>query len=138
MVEDDELFPYNIDYDQVIKSTRLMEATRDVARIVKRTPYISPGDYFLDLPHAFLEEYLEVADSEEHERFCDLPLIAEMLARAEGLDAAMSDEEACQRTKMLIGMIAVEGLYRKGLVKAHHKNFSFGDDMNSQIIAERV
>ena len=88
MVEDDELFPYNIDYDQVIKSTRLMEATRDVARIVKRTPYISPGDYFLDLPHVFLEEYLEIADDEEHENFCDLPLIAEIDRKSTRLNSS--------------------------------------------------
>ena len=39
-----------------------------------------------------------------------------------------------QRTNHLITLIAIESLSRKGLVKVHHKNMSFGDDMGDKVI----
>lgn len=138
MVEDDEMYPFDINYDMIIRSNDIMECTRDLARAIKMNPYISAGDYLMSLPNSILDHLLVVADDEEHENFAELPLISEMLARAEGLDASEDEEESLKRLKMLIALIAVEGLGRKGLIKAYRENYSFGEDMGNKPVAEKL
>jgi len=89
----DDIYPFDINYDQIIRASDLMDCTRDLARTIKMNPYISTGDYLMSLPNSILDELLVVADDEEHDNFSELPLMSEILARAEGLDAAQ-DEEA--------------------------------------------
>jgi hypothetical protein len=42
------------------------------------------------------------------------------------------------RVSQLIAFLAVESLARKGLVKSHPHNMSFGEEMAKKIIAERI
>ena len=134
----DDIYPFNINYENIIRAGDLMECTRDLARTIKLNPYISAGDYLMSLPNSILDELLVVADDEEHDSFAELPLISEILARAEGLDAAQDEEESLKRLKMLIALIAVEGLGRKGLIKVYRENYSFGEDMGNKPVAEKL
>lgn len=138
MVNDEFDYPFEINYDGIIKAPLLMECTRDLARTLRHNPYISFGDYMNEMPTAVLDELLKVADDENHEHFDELVLISEMLSRAEGLDAAQNDEQSLKRLKVLISILAVEGLYRKGMIKAFRENYSFGEDMLNKMVAQRL
>lgn len=131
-------YPFQINYENIIRCDDLMECTRDLARTLKYNPYLSFGDYMNELPTSILDKLLEVADDEENEHFDELVLLSEMLARAEGLDAAQNDEETLTRLKVLMSILAVEGLYRKGMIRAYRENYSFGDDMHNKIVAKRL
>lgn len=138
MVNDEFDYPFEINYDGIIKAPLLMECTRDLARTLRHNPYLTFGDYMNEMPSAVLNELLEVADDETHEHFDELVLISEMLARAEGLDASQNDAESLKRLKVLMSIIAVEGLYRKGMIRAFRENYSFGEDMLTKIVAQRI
>lgn len=138
MVNDEFDYPFEINYDGIIKAPLLMECTRDLARTLRHNPYLTFGDYMNEMPSAVLNELLEVADDESHEHFDELVLISEMLARAEGLDASQNDAESLKRLKVLMSIIAVEGLYRKGMIRAFRENYSFGEDMLTKIVAQRI
>ena len=134
----DDIYPFDINYDMIIRADDLMECTRDLARMIKMNPYISTGDYLMSLPNSILDELLVVADDEEHDNFSELPLMSEILARAEGLDAAQDEEDSLKRLKMFIALIAVEGLGRKGLIKVHRENYSLGEDMGNKPVASKL
>lgn len=138
MVNDEFDYPFEINYDGIIKAPLLMECTRDLARTLRHNPYLTLGDYMNEMPSVVLNELLEVADDETHEHFDELVLISEMLARAEGLDASQNDAESLKRLKVLMSIIAVEGLYRKGMIRAFRENYSFGEDMLTKIVAQRI
>lgn len=138
MVNDEFDYPFEINYDGIIKAPLLMECTRDLARTLRHNPYLTFGDYMNEMPSAVLNELLEVADDESHEHFDELVLISEMLARAEGLDASQNDAESLKCLKVLMSIIAVEGLYRKGMIRAFRENYSFGEDMLTKIVAQRI
>lgn len=138
MVNNEFDYPFEINYDGIIKAPLLMECTRDLARTLRHNPYLTFGDYMNEMPSAVLNELLEVADDESHEHFDELVLISEMLARAEGLDASQNDAESLKRLKVLMSIIAVEGLYRKGMIRAFRENYSFGEDMLTKIVAQRI
>lgn len=38
----------------------------------------------------------------------------------------------------MIGFFACEGLFRKGLVKLHRENMSFGSDMGDKLLVEKI
>jgi hypothetical protein len=61
-----------------------------------------------------------------------------MLAVAEGLESSDGYDMVQNRVSQLIAFLAVESLARKGLVKSHPHNMSFGEDMAKKIIAERI
>jgi hypothetical protein len=91
-----------------------------------------------ELPTSILENLLHVAEDENNDHFDELLLISEMLARAEGLEAAESEEQSVKRLKILMSILAVEGLYRRGLIRAYRENYSFGEDMMNKVVAKRL
>jgi hypothetical protein len=131
-------YPFMINYDEILRADGLLECTRDLARSLKHNPYISMGDYMNEMPSKLLDKLLHIADNEDNDHFDELLLHSEMLARAEGLEAAESLEDSLLRLKMYMSILAVEGLSRKGLVKAYRENYSLGEDMMSKTIAKRI
>lgn len=131
-------YPFEINYKQIINCDGVLECTRDLARTLSHNPYISFGDYMNELPTSILENLLHVAEDENNDHFDELLLISEMLARAEGLEAAESEEQSVKRLKILMSILAVEGLYRRGLIRAYRENYSFGEDMMNKVVAKRL
>lgn len=133
---DNETFKVN--YHVVVNSKDLMTETRQLARSLMENPYLSIGDYLKNISDHSLEKFIDmINEGEEGENFQEFLLIAEMLARAEGLDEGTLDV-ITERTNILCTMICCESLYRKGMIKLHHNNMSFGEDMRSAVIAERI
>lgn len=134
--EDEET--YTINYAKVAGEKDLLAVTRLLASSLTNNPYITVGDFLKDLSDNDLAQLVEVIDDgEEHSNFEDLMLIAGMLSCGEGLPCGtVEDYQRCMN--MLMTYIVCESLFRKGLIKIHRNNMSFGDDMASACVAERL
>jgi hypothetical protein len=129
---------YNINYEKVVESTVSLPVTRSLASKLMKTPYMTLGDFLIGLSGADLDTLMEISTADEHERFEDIILISQMLAEAEGLDNTFGTDELQIRTSMFSKYLIIESLHRKGMVKMHHENLSFGDDMGDRIVVEKV
>lgn len=140
---------YTIDYDKIAGSKRFLAVTRLTAAQFRDNPYATVGDFFVNLSDQDLETLVEVCEEfhvkqdEKPNEFVDVPhfeevmLLGEMLAAGEGvLDRTANDVYG--RTNHMMSLLAIESLHRKGLVKAHHENFSFGLDAGKKIIVSKI
>jgi hypothetical protein len=134
--EFDEDGTFTVNIHRVAKDNTVITLTRLLATSLIATPYLSVGDFFKNLSEDDLNTLNEISD-EEHKDFDNILLIAEMLATGEGLDHG-DMETIRQRMNQFIMFVAMEGLHRKGLVKLYHENMSFGDDMGSKIVVEKI
>ena len=134
--EFDDEGTFSVNIHRVAQDKGVIALTRLLASQLIITPYIRVGDFFKNLSDDDLD-MLELICDEEHEHFDNLLLIAEMLATGEGLDHGTMDV-IHERMNQLLMFIAMEGLHRKGLVKVHHENMSFGDDMGNKIVVEKL
>ena len=76
-------------------------------------------------------------DTEGHPRLSEMVIIAELLAKGEGLDPG-TPKIVTNRLNSLMTMLAMESLYRRGLIKIYRENFTLGDDMDDKIMCERI
>lgn len=132
--DDDGTFSVNI--HRVAQDKEVLTLVRLLASQLIITPYLRVGDFFKNLSNDDLEILEEISD-ENHEHFDNLLLVAEMLATGEGLDHGTIDIIHDRMNQLLI-FIAMEGLYRKGLIKLYHDNMSFGEDMGNKIVAAKL
>jgi hypothetical protein len=141
----------SVNYEKLINSKEYLAVTRKLAIDLMAKPYMTVGQFINNLSDGDISQLLEmsvddddedadpldsIAETERHLE--DLLLIAEMLAVAEGLPNSDSYDMVQDRVSQLIAFLAVESLARKGLVKSHPRNMSFGEDMAKKIIAERI
>ena len=129
---------YTIQYDKVLTDTSLMASTRWLAWQIGQDGYKTVGDYMRELSDGDLKYLLEVSGKEDEEQFSEIALLSEMLATAEGLPSSESVDDFLHRTTAIIGFLACEGLRRKGLVKIHYENMSFGPDMGDKLLVEKL
>lgn len=139
----DELndFEYNdgwtINFKKVSEDNELLAITRLLARDLMVVPYMSVGDFFKKLSDKDLDTLLELVNDDDDDSEAEILLLSEMLARAEGSET--DDLEQVARN-MAIFKILVAGtsLHRKEMVKAHFDKYSFGEDMLTEIVFEKV
>lgn len=134
--EFDEDGTFTVNIHRVAQDKEVLTLVRLLATQLIATPYLRVGDFFKNLSDDDLEILNEISD-ENHEQFDNLLLIAEMLATGEGLDHGTMDV-IHERMNQLLMFIAMEGLHRKQLVRVYHENMSFGDDMGSKIVVEKI
>ena len=134
--EFDEDGTFTVNIHRVAQDKEVLTLVRLLATQLIATPYLRVGDFFKNLSDDDLEILNEISD-ENHEQFDNLLLIAEMLATGEGLDHGTIDV-IHERMNQLLMFIAMEGLHRKQLVRVYHENMSFGDDMGSKIVVEKI
>ena len=129
---------FNINYSRVVTEKTLLSVTRMLAADWTKNPYITVGDFLKHLSDGDLEHLIDIIDEgEEHTNFEDLMLISAMLSEGEGLPCkTIDDYQRC--TNMFMVLISIESLYRKGLIKIHRENMSFGEDMADKCIAEKL
>ena len=125
---------YSLNYPKILEQNDLMAVTKLLVHRMMSNPYIVVGEYIESISDADLES---LVDAIEQKEFHDVILMSEMLATAEGCDQAKDFEEFQSRTDQLVSLLLVESLHRKGLVLAHHENFSFHEDMKNKIVVER-
>jgi len=137
--KDDDTF--SVVLPRIVSDSSLLAVTRLLANSLTANPYYTVQNFLLGLSDGDLDTLLDISSDENFEdpdsRFKELILIAEMLALGEGLNPGTLD--VCNsRVSSLVGFLAIEGLARKGLVKSHRQNMSFGDEYGDKIIVERL
>ena len=129
---------FTVVYENIIKAKDLMPVTRTLAIDLSASGYMRVGDFLKDLSDTDLDNLLEISEDQEREEFSEILLISEMLATGEGLNSAADLEETVNRITHLCVLLACESLFRKGLVKLHRENMSFGADMSNKVIVEKL
>lgn len=129
---------YTIQYDNVINDKKLMASTRLLASEIRTNGYKIVGEYLQELSESDLVYLLDISSKTESEEFSEIALLSEMLATAEGLDPSADIEIFHQRIVAMIGFLACEGLFRKGMVKLYRENMSFGADMGDKLLVEKI
>ena len=147
MEEDDEQYTdFDINYDNVIASKECLSMTRILAADLKNNPYMTVGDFLKHISNSDLailsdivEQHMGYDEDDEvtDERMADFVLITEMLSRAEGL-ISEDDDDLSRKISQFMIMVTMEALYRKGLIKLHHNNMSFGKDVENRVVAEKI
>lgn len=129
---------YTVVYENIIKAKGLMPITRTLAMDLSTSGYMSVGDFLKGLSDTDLDNLLAISEDQEREEFSEILLISEMLATGEGLNSASNHGETVSRITQLCVFLACESLFRKGFVKLHHENMSFGADMSNKVIVEKL
>lgn len=132
----DENKPYYVNFKRVAEQSDFLAITKFLAMRLMDNPYIKVSDFLQQLSNEDLQTLLEISDDEENERLEEVILISEMLAVGEGLDSANA-EVSMERTNQFAVFLVLESLKRKGLVKLHYENMSFGEDFKDKVIAEK-
>ncbi len=136
-MENEPMDHYTINYDKIINDRKLHPSTRLLAVDLLSNPYKVVGDFMREMPDEDLASLLNIADDEESDRFSEILLLAEMLARAEGLETPDLDT-LTNRINLMVGFLAVETLDRQGLAIAIRENMSFGDEVSQKVIVKKI
>jgi hypothetical protein len=132
----EDLSEMTIDYNKLKNCTEMLAVTRLLAASLQTNPYMRVGKFIKELSDSDLLILREICEEgESHTRFEELLLISEMLAKAEGLTTESIDVMT-QRVGMLVMLLTMESLYRKGLIDVFHDNMSFGEDAGDKVIAK--
>jgi hypothetical protein len=146
---DDDFSNFSFELQKVADETSMLAVTRLLATTLTKNPYMRVQDFFVSLSDYDLNILNEIAsnikeeeDGEPVEEYGDphaaeILLIAEMLARAEGVHS-QNIEQSTSIMNSFMGFLAVQGLYRKKLVKIYRENFSFGEEMADKVICGRL
>lgn len=133
---------------KIIEDREMLSVTRLLATTLLYKPYMRVGDFVKSLSDKDLDTLQEIAeqmetsddDVKEYDKIShleELILITEMLVRAEGLYTPDADV-LTSRVGAFCTFLACEGLSRKGIIKLHHENMSFGEDMGHKILVEKI
>ena len=129
-------FPFEINYEKILKTKDVLPMVRLLAADLMANPYMTLGTYFQTAKDTDLELILEASEDEEDERLSDILLMAEMLARAEGVTTEDFDY-VHNHLNIFITLAAVASLDRKDLIDADYDVMSFGEEFSKHIIAKR-
>lgn len=135
---DEDKETYSLNYAKIATEKGLLSMTRLLASDLSTNPYLTIGDFLKNLSDGDVEQLVKIIDDgEKHKNFEDLMLISGMLSAAEGQPAeTVDDYHKCMN--MMMTFAVCESLYRKGMIKLHRENMSFGDDMQHAMIAEKL
>jgi hypothetical protein len=133
----DEEGEFSINYQKVLHEDTFLPVTRLLAADLIKSQYMSIGDFIKALNDNVLVELNDISADENHPHFEEIILLTEMLAAAEGTNFG-GVREVNQRLNMFITWLIFESLKRKGLVKIHYENLSFGEDMADKIVVEKI
>ena len=129
-------FPLEINYENILNAKDLLPMVRLLAADLMANPYMTLGAYFQTAKDTDLELIMEASEDEEDERLSDVLLMAEMLAKAEGVETEDIDD-VHNHLNAFITLAAVTSLDRKNLVDANYDVMSFGEEFAQYIIAKR-
>jgi hypothetical protein len=129
-------FPFEINYEKIVQTKSLLPMVRLLAADLMKNPYMTLGLYFQTAKDTDLELILESSEDEDDERLSDILLMAEMLAKAEGVITEGIDD-VYVHLNTFITLAAVASLDRKDLIDAEYDNMSFGEEYSKHIVAKR-
>ena len=129
-------FPMEINYEKVLKTNSILPMVRLLAAELMKNPYMTIGTYLQKARDSDLQLILEASEDEEDERLSDILLMAEMLAKAEGVETECI-EDVYKHLNSFITLVAVASLERKKLILANYDVMSFGEEFAHHTIAKR-
>lgn len=129
-------FPFEINYEKIVQTKSLLPMVRLLAADLMQNPYMTLGLYFQTAKDTDLELILEASEDEEDERLSDILLMAEMLAKAEGVITEGIDD-VYVHLNTFITLAAVASLDRKDLIDANYDVMSFGEEFAKHVVAKR-
>jgi hypothetical protein len=146
-MDDDDFSHFSIELQKVVDDTSMLAVTRLLASKLIQNPYTRVQDFFVslsdydlsvlsDIINDIREEELNEAEEYSNPHSCEILLIADMLARAEGVNS-QNLTESTGIMNAFMGFVTVESLYRKNLVNIFREHFSFGEDMKDKVICTR-
>lgn len=129
---------FHLNYANIVKEKSLLSVTRLLAGDIAKNPYMTVGDFFKNITDGDLDILGKIIDKgDQHKNFEDIMLISMMLSAAEGCEPSQIDEYVDHFNQFAM-FVACEALFRKGIVKLHRENMSFGEDLKNAIIVERL
>ena len=129
-------FPMEKNYEKVLNTNSILPMVRLLAADLMKNPYMTIGAFLQRARNDDLQLILEASEDEEDERLSDILLMAEMLAKAEGVETD-SIEDVYKHLNSFITLAAVASLERKGLILADYDVMSFGEEFAHSTIAKR-
>lgn len=129
-------FPFEINYEKIVATKSLLPMVRLLAADLMHNPYMTLGTYFQTAKDTDLELILEASEDEDDERLSDILLMAEMLAKAEGVITEGIDD-VYVHLNTFITLAAVASLDRKDLIDADYDVMSFGEEFSKHVVAKR-
>ena len=129
---------YSINVQQVIDNKTLMPITRRLAKRISNDNYLTVGDYIISMEDEDLDYLIDLIPDDDNvaaanDQSSELMLISELLALGEGLPSANA-EEIMARTSFFTRLLVFESLYRKGIINAHHENWTLDLDINNNSV----
>lgn len=139
-MDKNDLSEYHVDLSKVANEKQMMSMTRLLAVELMDNPYKTVGEFFSELSDEDLQKLVDIVETNgESDRTGELLLMMQMLHGAEGLGTKFDNIDGVTKRVNAFSMFAVvTSLHRKGMVKVHFDNMSFGDDMGSKIVVERI
>ena len=129
-------FPMEINFEKILTNNSILPMVRLLAADLMKNPYMSIGTFLQRARAEDLQLILEASEDEEDERLSDILLLAEMLAKAEGVETECI-EDVYKHLNSFITLAAVASLERKGLIIADYDVMSFGEEYAHSTIAKR-
>jgi len=129
-------FPFEINYEKILNTNSILPMVRLLAADLMKNPYMTIGTYLQRARNDDLQIILEASEDEDDERLSDILLMAEMLAKAEGVETD-SIEDVYKHLNSFITLAAVASLERKGMIIADYDVMSFGEEFAHYTIAKR-
>ena len=126
--------------EKIIDAEGLLPVTKSVAKMLMRNPYTSLGKFFKKLSDENLQTLMEIideGDSEFNDGMEDIVLMTEMLSRAEGVPSQCIDD-ITENVNYFGACVTCVSLERKGLVRVHYDNMSFGRDQGDKVLVEKL
>jgi hypothetical protein len=133
--DEEDFSNFSVNLEKVVKDKNSSSITKLLAAKLMVQPYMSIGEFLNSLSDDDVAILLDMVEEEELE---NILLITEMLAGSEGLGGSKDVEESTIKINAMANFIVLESLARKGLIKLHRENLSFGEDMQDKLIAERI
>lgn len=136
----EDISKYHVELPKIVSEKSMMPMTRLLAADMMDNPYKTIGDFFKEMSDADLQSMIEIVESNgDDPRTSEMLLISQMLYTAEGLGTHFDDLDGITKRINALGMFAIiTSLDRKGLVKVHYENMSFGDEMGNKVVVERI
>lgn len=128
---------FTLNLHNIFSANHFLSLTRMLASDLINNPYGSVGNFIQTISDEELQLLIDITDDEQHPRLNEIMLISEMLATSEGLEPGTIDIFTDRINQFSI-LVVLESLKRKGLIKLHYNNMSFGDDCKDKIIAEKI
>lgn len=127
---------YTVNYHNIANHKDLSNVTRVLAMDLINNPYLVVGDFFKNLSNGSLDELVEITNRDDDDAISETLLLSEMLSRAEGVENDLEDMGTNIGTMRMF--VAGTSLARKGLVRVHYENMTFGREIEEKVLFEKI